>query len=132
MMIAELNSEGRNRPNRTHTRRASPGLAAVNRNPPRLGSSVRLPVTPENRLRLRKLREAELRAWNHTPRTSANTALRTEVRHAAQHSRRELRVFAAIVLTTGVAVTLGVLASIRFVEQHSEFVAFVRQLLGLA
>ncbi len=132
MMITELNPGGRNKPSRLRARHAF-ARTLTNRNDQlRLGSSVRLPVTPENRLHLRALRQAELQAWNRGPRTSVNAALRKEVARAAQGHRYEFRAFAAVVFTAAVAITLGVLALARFLEQHADFVASVRQLLGLS
>ncbi len=132
MMIVELKSAGGKTPSQHLARRASGERLSRNRNPRPLESSVRLPVTPENRSRLRALREAELQAWHRFPRTGANAALREEVSHAAQEGARESRLFAGLVIPAAVAVTLGMLASIRFIEEHAAFVMLVRQLLGLA
>jgi hypothetical protein len=132
MMIADFKSAGGIQPDRSGTNTRSTRLFNPKHSHPALGTSVRLPVTRENRLHLRALRNAELRAWNGASRTNANARLRADVARAASEDKREFRLFASIVVTTAVAVALGVLASIRFVEEHDQFVALVKQLLGMS
>jgi hypothetical protein len=132
MMIADFKSAGGIKPDRSGTNARPTRLFNPKHSNPTLGTSVRLPVTRENRLRLRALRNAELRAWNRASLSNANARLRAEVTRAAREDRQESRLFAGIVATTAVAVALGVLASFRFVEEHGQFVVLVKQLLGLA
>jgi len=131
MMIADFKSVGGTKPDRSATSARFHRLFTPTHSYPALGTSVRVPVRRENRLLLRTLREAELHAWHRAARTNANAVLRAEVARAASEDQRENRLYAGIVLTAAVAVVLGVLASIRFIEEHSEFVALVKQLLGL-
>jgi hypothetical protein len=130
MMIANFKSAGRIQPDHGTTHARPIRLFNPKHSHPALGMSVRLPVNRENRLRLRALRNAELRAWNRASLTNANARLRAEVARAAREDKQESRFMIGIAVTTCVAVTLGVLASLRFVEEHGQFVALVKQLLG--
>jgi hypothetical protein len=132
MMIADFKTAGGTKPNHSSTQARTSRRFNPKHSHPALGTSVRLPVTRENRLHLRALRNAELRAWNRASLTSANGRLRAEVARAACEDKRESRFFIGIAITTTVAVALGVLASLRFVEEHGQFVALVKQLLGLS
>ena len=131
-MIAEFNSATGKRTSRTGPPSFAEGQPFRNRRNPALNTSIRLPVTAANRARLQALRKAEFHVWNQSPPTGANAALRAEVARAVQAGQREFRWTAGVAATAAVAVALGVLASIRFVEQHADFVAFVKQLLGPA
>jgi hypothetical protein len=93
--------------------------------------SLRLPVTPGNRNRLRALRQAELQAWNSTTPDGANAALRAAVTRAAREGRREFRWLAGMILVAAVAVAFGILVSFTFVQDNADFVALVRRLLGV-
>ena len=92
--------------------------------------SLRLPVTPENRVRLRALRQAELRAWNLAFEPDTNAALRAEVNRALCEGQRESQLFAGVMVVTVAALVIGALASLHFVQHHPDFVALVRRLLG--
>lgn len=132
MTITESQSVGRRFAGRHVASPVARSLTLRTRKVPVLGPSIRLPVTPANRRRLRALRAAELTAWHQPPRPGANAALRAEVANSTTNSRRESCLMAGLVLAGATAIMLGFLASLHFVRQYADFVECVRQLLGLA
>ncbi len=91
--------------------------------------SDHVPVTPENRSRLRRLREAELAAWNATADAGFDTG-HFERTQTVEKERRDLRAFGLIATLAVVTVTISLLKSSAFVEQWTGFINFVRQLVG--
>ena len=91
--------------------------------------SVHVPVTPENRSRLRALRRAEMEAWNATADTGFDTG-NNERRQAGEKERRELRTFGLIALMAMTTVTISLLKTASITEEWAGFVRFVHQLLN--
>jgi hypothetical protein len=91
--------------------------------------SVHVPVTPENRSRLRLLREVEMAAWSATTEAGFDTG-HFERRQAVEKERRDLRAFGLIALMAVATVMVGLLKSSAFVEEWAGLVKYVRQLIG--
>ena len=91
--------------------------------------SVHVPVTPENRSRLRALRQAELKAWNAAAAAGFDTG-HFERRQAADQERRDLRAFGLVAVMAMAVAKIGLLKSSAFVEEWTDFVHYVRQLIG--
>lgn len=93
---------------------------------PRPALSLREPVTPRNRARLKPLRAAEGRAWD-----SARPActLPVAVSDALASQRAEARLFAGITVITAVAVALGLGASLNFTMHSEKCSALIQHLL---
>jgi len=92
-------------------------------------ASLGMPVTPQNRSRLRALRQAEMAAWNATAGAGFDTGQfeRTQV---VEKERRDLRAFGLIATLAITTVMISLLKSSAFVEQWTGFVNLVRQLIG--
>jgi hypothetical protein len=91
--------------------------------------SGRVPVTPENRSRLRVMRQAELAAWNATTEVGFDTG-HFERMETAEKERRDLRAFGLIATLAVITVTVSLLKSSAFLGQWTGFMSFVRQLIG--
>jgi hypothetical protein len=91
--------------------------------------SVHVPVTPENRSRLRAMRQAELAAWNATTEVGFDTG-HFERMEATEKERRDLRAFGLIAALALATVSISLLKSPAFVEQWTGIVNFLRQLVG--
>src|SRR5262245_11988898 len=97
---------------------------------PALTPSLRLPATRENRLRLRKLREAELQAWRNADTDTANAALRAEVQRSLKAERTETWLLTGLAALATGSIAFGMLNSFDFVARWQNFVSLVRTLLG--
>ena len=117
-------------PPRRQTGRPVPVVLALKKTDRRLPVvSVHVPVTPENRSRLRVMREAEMAAWNATTEAGFDTG-HFERTQTVEKERRDLRAFGLIATLAVATVTIGLLKSSAFVQQWTGFVNFVRHLLG--
>jgi hypothetical protein len=85
-----------------------------------------LPVTPENRSRLRALRQAEMKAWSASNKAGFDTGT-FERRQVVEKERRDLRAFGLIALLAVATVAITLLKSSAFAET---FASVVRQLFG--
>ena len=98
--------------------------------------SLRVPARPENWAYLRALREAELLAWNAADapggvRTdSGSRALRYEAAQAVKDTSMEKTFTIALGALAVGAVAYVLTDSMSFVQNWSNFVRFVSQLLG--
>ena len=91
--------------------------------------SLHVPVTPQNRSRLRALRQAEMAAWNATADTGFDTA-HTVRKQAAVKERRDLLAFGLIALMAVTTVAISLVKSSVLTEGWAGLVHFVHQLLG--
>jgi hypothetical protein len=88
-----------------------------------------LPVTPENRSRLRALRQAEMKAWNASNHAGFDTGT-FERRQVAEKERRDLRAFGLIAAMAVAIVAITLLKSSAFGPSLAGLVNLVRQLFG--
>jgi hypothetical protein len=102
-------------------------LAARELNRPRPLSSLRVPVTPANRSYLRRLRHAELRAWQ---RTDPPARPARESAADLHREQRDLYSFGLIVALTLTLAGVVLAQSSAVTQQCAHMVSFVRQLLG--
>ena len=91
--------------------------------------SVHLPVTPQNRSRLRALRQAELAAWNAAAEAGFDTADGRR-REAVEKERRDLRAFGLVAIMAVATVMISLSKTSYFAEGWTSLVHLVRHWIG--
>ena len=113
-----------------HTERNLPFVMAFKKTSRPLPTvSGHVPVTPENRSRLRVLRQAEMAAWTATTAVGFDTG-HFERTQTDEKERRDLRTFGWIATLAVATVTISLLKSSAVAESWAGFVSLVRQLIG--
>lgn len=92
-------------------------------------ASLLLPVTPQNRSRLRALRQAEMKAWKERPRaTPAPPDPRDNL--TVERERRDRRAFAFVAFLAVATVAASLWKSTSFLEIWMGFVHLLRHVVG--
>lgn len=115
---------------RHQTGRTVPAVLALKKTRrPLPAVSVQVPVRPENRSRLRVLREAEMAAWNATTEVGFDTG-HFERTQTVEKERRDLRAFGLIAMLAVVTVTISLVKTTSFTEGWASLVHSLHRLLN--